>query len=215
MEFSSVILILMLLAGITSLQFYKGRRLNLMLMQHYLRAIEDVVKPKDKDYVWLGGYVGFRGLYKLDDKDILKFEYTLTLLPRHSILYFPISLLISRHDKLYIVVRPTFEILREVHLLQKGYFRMKPKIEREIELIRETFEVNGIKYEALYENREDVEEVMKFLQSFSNTKNVKHVAIVPKTNVIYVFMKPEPETIEEDVKNVLRFVRNFPRNMKR
>ncbi|MFA4640152.1 hypothetical protein [Pyrococcus kukulkanii] len=214
MEASMLILIIMVLAAVSSLQFYKGRKLNLMLMQHYLRSIENIVKPKDKDYVWLGGYVGFRAHYKLDDPDILKFEYTLTLLPRHSILYFPVSLLINRHDKLYIVVRPTFEIEREVHFLQKGYFRMRPGIDREIELLKGEEEVNGVKFETLFDNYEDIKEVKGFIEGFSNVENVKHVAIVPKTNVIYVFMKPEPDTIEKDVRNIVRFVRSFPKGMK-
>ncbi|WP_048146928.1 hypothetical protein [Pyrococcus abyssi] len=209
MEFSTMILLIMVLAAVSTLQFYKGRKLNLLLMQHYLRSIEAVVKPKDKDYVWLGGYVGFRAYYKLEDKDILKFEYTLTLLPRQSILYFPISLLINRHDKLYVVVRPTFDIKREVHFLQKGYFRMKPRIEREIELLKGEEEINGVKFEVLYEKSRDVEAVKEFISGFSKVKNVKHVALVPKTNVIYVFFKPEPESIEDDVRNIIRFVKRM------
>ena len=36
--------------------------------------------------------------------------------------------------------------------------------------------------------------------------NIKHVALTPKTNVFYVQMKPEPETISDDVKRLVDFV---------
>ncbi|ASI98615.1 hypothetical protein [Thermococcus celer] len=206
MELSSAwILAIMVLAAIASLQFYKGRKLNLQLMYHYLQTIEEVVKPEDKEYVWLGGYIGFRANYKVNRDNVRKFEYTLTLLPRHSILYFPIALVTSRHDKLYIVVRPFAGIKREAHLIQKGYYRLKPEIENEPLLQREVVEIAGKKYEALYEKRRDIDNLKALIESLSKPHNVKHVALTPKTNVFYVLMKPEPDTIKEDVERIVRF----------
>ncbi|NJE61105.1 hypothetical protein [Thermococcus sp. 21S7] len=203
---SGFILAVMVLAAVSSLQFFKGRKLNLQLMQHYLRAIEDVVRPEDKEYVWLGGYIGFRAYYKVNRENIRKFEYTLTLLPRQSILYFPIALITSRHDKLYVVVRPFSEIKREAHLIQKGYYRMRPRIENEELLKKEVVEIAGRQYEALYEKRRDVENLKALIESFSNPHNVKHVSLTPKTNVFYIQMKPEPETIGSDIERAVRFV---------
>ena len=202
---SGFILGIMVLAALTSIQFYKGRKLNLQLMQHYLRSIEEVVKPEDKDYVWLGGYIGFRASYKVNRDNIKKFEYTLTLLPRHSLLYFPIALITSRHDKLYFVIRPFADIKREAHLIQKGYYRMRPDIENEPLLQKELIEIAGKKYEALYEKRRDVAKLKELVESMSKPHNVKHVSLTPKTNVFYVLMKPEPDTIEEDVEKLVRF----------
>jgi len=202
---SSLLLAIMVLAAVSSIQFYKGRKLNLQLMQHYLRAIEEVVKPEDKDYVWLGGYVGFRASYKVNRDNVRKFEYTLTLLPRQSLLYFPIALLTSRHDKLYFVIKPFSQIKREAHLVQKGYYRLGPKIENEELLQRETIEIAGKEYEALFEKRRDVEKLKELVESLSKPHNVKHVSLTPKTNVFYVLMKPEPETIGKDVEKLVRF----------
>ncbi|WP_099211415.1 hypothetical protein [Thermococcus henrietii] len=207
MEVSSTLLFaLMVVAALTSIQFYKGRKLNIQLMEHYLRSIEEVVKPEDKDYVWLGGYIGFRASYKVNRDNLRKFEYTLTLLPRHSLLYFPIALLTSRHDKIYFVIRPFAEIKREAHLIQKGYYRLKPNIENEDLLQRETIEIAGKEYEALYEKKRDVIKLRELVESLSKPHNVKHVSLTPKTNVFYVLMKPEPDTIERDVKKLVRFI---------
>ncbi|MBP1912906.1 hypothetical protein [Thermococcus stetteri] len=202
---SGLLLAIMVLAAISSIQFYKGRKLNLQLMEFYLRSIEEVVKPEDKDYVWLGGYIGFRANYKINRDNIRKFEYTLTLLPRHSILYFPISLVTSRHDKLYIVVRPFAQIKREAHLIQKGYYRLKPGIENEPLLQKEEVEIAGKKYEALFEKRRDMENLKALLENLPNPKDIKHIALTPKTNVFYVQMKPDPDTIKETVEKIVRF----------
>ncbi len=207
MEITSTLLFaLMVVAALTSIQFYKGRKLNIQLMQHYLRSIEEIVKPEDKDYVWLGGYIGFRANYKINRENIRKLEYTLTLLPRHSLLYFPIALLTSRHDKLYVVLRPFANIKREAHLIQKGYYRLKPNIENEPFLQKEEIEIAGKTYEALYEKKRDVIKLKELVESMSKPANIKHVSLTPKTNVFYVLMKPEPETIEQDFKKLVRFV---------
>ncbi|AHL22458.1 hypothetical protein [Thermococcus nautili] len=205
MDNATLFAIIFVIAGASTLQFYKGRKLNIQLMEHYLRSIEEVVKPEDKDYVWLGGYIGFRASYKVNRDNIRKFEYTLTLLPRHSLLYFPIALLTSRHDKIYFVIRPFAEIKREAHLIQKGYYRLKPNIENEEFLQRETIEIAGKEYEALYEKKRDVVKLKELVESLSKPHNVKHVSLTPKTNVFYVLMKPEPETIEKDVEKLVRF----------
>ncbi|QDA31320.1 hypothetical protein FH039_06530 [Thermococcus indicus] len=194
-----------LIAGISALQFYRGRKLNLMLMEHYIRAVKDVIKPEDELYTWLGGYIGFRAEYKVNRDNIRKFEYTLTLLPRHSLLYFPIALITSRHDKLYLVIKPFSDIQREAHLIQKGYYRMRPGIDNEELLRKEVIEIAGKQYEALYEKKRDVENLRALIESLSNPHNIKHVSLTPKTNVFYVQMKPEPETIGKDVERIVRF----------
>ncbi len=206
MDNQTLFAIIFVLAGISVIQYYRGRRLNLLLMEHYIKAVKGVIKPRDENYTWLGGYIGFRAEYKVNHDNIRKFEYTLTLLPRHSILYFPISLLTSRHDKLYIVVRPLAQIKREAHLIQKGYYRLRPNIENEDFLRKETIEIAGKEYEALFEKKRDIENLKEFVESLSNPHNVKHVSLTPKTNVFYVLMKPEPDTIAEDVEKIARFV---------
>ncbi len=203
---SGILMAIMVMAALASIQFYKGRKWNLQLMYHYLETIEEVVKPEDKDYVWLGGYIGFKANYKINRDNIRKFEYTLTLLPRQSLFYFPIALLTSRHDKLYFVVRPFAQIKREAHLIQKGYYRLKPDIENEPLLQRETVEVAGRQYEALFEKRRDIENLKAFVESLPKPENVKHVSLTPKTNVFYVFLKPEPDTIREVTEKIVRFV---------
>ncbi len=202
----SMILLLVVLAGAVTFQFYKGRKLNLMLMRHYLNEIEDVIKPVDKEYVWLGGYVGYRAKYKVSSENVEAVETTLTLLPRQSLLYFPIALVTSRHDKLFLVFRLK-DIKGNVHLIQKGYFRIRPKIEDEEFLNRDYVDINGVTFELLFDDRKQADRLIELVKMLPEPRNIKHISITSKTNVFYVFMKPEPENVKDYLKIFYKFVR--------
>jgi len=194
----TIILLLVILAFMSVLQFYKGRKLNLMLMRHYLREIEDVIKPVDKEYMWLGGYVGYRAKYKSD----LEVETTLTLLPRQSLLYFPIALVTSRHDKLYLVFRSGSA--GSAHIIQKGCFRIKPRIENEELMNIDYVSIDGVEFEVLFDNRRLADRLLELVKMLPKPRNVKQVSVTPST--FYVFMRPEPENVKEYIKTIYRYM---------
>lgn len=202
---TDIVTLLLLLAGAALLQFFRGRKVNLNLVRFYAGVSEEVFSPVDKTYTWLGGYIGYRASFELEEG--LKLEYTLTLLPRHSLFYFPISLIINRHDKLYLVFR--VEGLRgEAHIIQKGYYRFRPGIENEVALLKDSVFIREKEYEAIYDRKEYVEWIQKFIDGFSKPKNVKHVSLTPSTKVLYVLMRPEPETFKKDMKHAYSFLKS-------
>lgn len=203
---SEVATALLLLAGAAIIQFFRGRKLNLNLVEFYASKSVKVFKPKDKTYTWIGGYIGYRADFELENG--LRLEYTLTLLPRHSLLYFPISLITNRHDKLFLVFKLK-GLNGEAHLIKRGYYRFKPKIENEIALRREIVRVGGHEYELLYDKRRYADWLLNFIQGFAKVENVKHVSLTPSTGVLYIQMKPEPETIERDFEHVYNYVKSY------
>jgi hypothetical protein len=191
-----ILALIVALAFATTFQFYKGRKLNLLLMKHYLHEIESVLKPSDKEYVWLGGYVGYKAKYNRG-----KVEVTLTLLPRQSLLYFPISLLTSRHDKLYIVFKLRNR-MAEAHLIQRGYYRVKPKISAsKITVVK----VNDIVFEAYYNDEKSLKWLTELVKSLS-VEDIRHISV---SDVLFVLMKPKPDTIAKNLKR-LKTVINLP-----
>ena len=203
---SELITGLLLLAGAAMIQFFRGRKLNLSLVEFYASKSVKAFRPLDKTYTWIGGYIGYRANFELEDG--LKLEYTLTLLPRHSLLYFPISLLTNRHDKLFLVFRLK-ELGGEAHLIKKGYYRFRPKIEDEVALKKEFVKLNGHDYELLYDKRKYADWILNFIQGFSKVENVKHISLTPSTKVLYIQMKPELETIERDFEYIYDYVRSY------
>jgi hypothetical protein len=109
---AELILLLLLLSAVARYQFFRGRKLNLMIMKKISGELEDALAPLDKEYTWLGGYVGFKAKYALEKGEA---EVTLTLLPRQALLYLPFSLLINRGDRLYLILRGNID-LEETHV---------------------------------------------------------------------------------------------------
>ncbi len=205
MDSLEIISILIILAGVTVLQFFRGRKLNLQLVEFYMKATIASFKPVDRNFVWLGGYIGYRAYFDLEDG--LKLEYTLTLLPRQSLLYFPISLLTNRHDKLYLVFRLR-RLNGEAHLIRRGYYRLRPKIDDEVALRKEVVRIHDLEYELLYDKREYAELLVNFIEGFTKVGNVKHISLTPSTKVLYILMKPEIESIRNDLEYIYEFVRS-------
>ncbi|HEC50165.1 MAG TPA: hypothetical protein ENI40_03300, partial [Candidatus Desulfofervidus auxilii] len=64
-----------------------GYRKNLKLSQHWAKDLEAVFQPKEKQYKWLGGVLGFIAEYQVPGFKSIK--AVLRLRPRHSLLYIP------------------------------------------------------------------------------------------------------------------------------
>ncbi len=189
---SWLIIAVIALAGATTYQFFHGRRINLLLMRHYLGEIEKLIKPEDRNYVWSGGYVGYRAYYR---KGSRKYEFILTLLPRQSLLYFPISLITSRHDKLILKVSGKY---KKFHAVQKGYFRSR-KFDgyTEISAGGAEFSVRG--------SDAAIERFKKTVDKLEKHENIKEVEL---GDTAYLMMKPDVE-ISNDLKAVLEFIESL------
>ncbi len=190
-----------ILAGLTVLQFYKGRKINLAILEQSIRILEDVFKPKDKNYTVIGIYVGYSALYKIYKDLINTVEAVVTLLPRQSLLYYPISRLTSRFDKIYLVIHYDRDkiLLGEAHVVKKGYYRLG--IRRTIRGIEkmniETINIANKTYYLVYTHRNLVEKLLNFVQSLSNPTLVNHVAVVPQYRRLYLTAKLNLENLSE------------------
>jgi len=89
-------------SGLIYLQFIRGRRKNLDLIKRCSATMENVFRPADRTYTWIGGVAGFKAKYEFQDG--VKLFATFVLLPRQSLLYFPFSKLIFRADRLYLTL---------------------------------------------------------------------------------------------------------------
>ena len=126
-----IVFTLLVLAG-----YSLGRKRNLSIVKFVGNTLEEILKPDDQDYTWLGGSIGFRANYKC--KDLEKVEATLTLLPRQSPLYYPVSYLVSGFDRLYVTFFLKSKIKSEGHIINKRYFKFRgPRIDNAQKLSEE------------------------------------------------------------------------------
>lgn len=207
---ADLFLTILVLAGVASLQFYKGRRLNLSLMVHYIRQFEDKLKLKDKLYTHLGGYIGFRADYVLEDEVLPKMELTLMLMPRQSLFWWPISYLFKRGDRLYVVLRPRTRVARgETHIIQKSYFVLGPGVDKGGKGFQEEEMKlkDGAQHYCLYQDRRDLERLKKLcVMSIDEPERLRHASLNPSENVIYLLLKPD---VNKTGGEIARLVENF------
>ncbi len=191
------------LAGATTYQFFRGRRTNLELMRDYVREIEDTLKPIDKLYTLTGLYSGFKSEFKVDSKKVDKVEISLALMPRESLLYYPISLLTLKHDRMYVVFRLLKKPRKEIHLVQPKTLSYNAKDLKDV--LKREVKVNGTTY---LTNVPD-DETLNFLKPILVNEKVLHVSLVPQTSVLYVFMKPQRGLVREVLKRSLEFIESL------
>ncbi len=111
---------IVLLAGTASLGFFWGRKKNLSLARRIGKITEEFLKPVDQNYIWIGGEIGYKASYILKGSFTKKCRTMLTLLPRQSPFWIPVSLLLTRYDRFYMSYILEKEFSCELSLRKKG-----------------------------------------------------------------------------------------------
>ncbi|HOK18025.1 MAG TPA: hypothetical protein P5272_03835 [Caldisericia bacterium] len=203
MSQGEIILIILIIGGVVSLQFFQGRKLNVALMRYYIRGFENNLKPKDQLYTWIGGYVGFKVQYEIDDDFIKQIEMSLTLLPRQSLLYLPISLITRRHDRLYVIIRLKQKLGYDAHIIKTNFYFPGPPLEDIKTYKKEIVNHDNNKFYIFYKNKDDIGALEKLVKRSMDFKNIKHIGYTRETNVIFLLLKPDPNKTPTDLKKLV------------
>lgn len=153
-------------------------------MKKFAEVLEKALSPKDKLYTYLGGVLGFSVEYQVEG--IEKVLANLRLIPRQSLLYLPFMFLTSGKDNLQLLFYTKKPLRCEFHLIRKSPLNLtKPKIYNKDKLKKETYEINGEKFEMLYEHK-NFDKRFKELAEKIPLKYFNHLAITTDNNIIYI-----------------------------
>jgi hypothetical protein len=94
-----LLLVIVAIAVLLGIGWYRGGKENTALLLAATRALERAFSPGDTEYTNIGGTVGYNFVYRLEDP-FQRLEGTLTTLPRHALLYLPISQWLLKHEDL-------------------------------------------------------------------------------------------------------------------
>lgn len=205
-SFWDLMIVLIAIAAAATLQFYKGRRVNLALLEFTIKVFERVLKPRDKNYNVIGIYVGYRGIYKLGSDGVSRVEVVVTLMPRQSLLYYPVALLTSRFDKVYVFFRLSRPVYREAHVIRKHYYRagFRRAIKGVKKLNVESVDVGGKTYYLVYNDATMAHKLLRAVKGLSRPSVVNHLAVVPSTNSVYLAARVAPDVFEELISRMYR-----------
>ncbi|MEN2995706.1 MAG: hypothetical protein ABC360_01635 [Acetomicrobium sp.] len=180
---NSGVALLVILGLVASLQYWRGRRLNLTLIRELSRQMEEVLQPVNKNYTWIGGYVGVVAEYDLKHDVYEKVKGTISLLPHHSLLYFPISLLLGRRDRVYILIYPKRKLKGKAHITRgkiKGISQTS---------FKDTVRVKGVVLQRRYNSKEEAEFMTEIISRLKDPSSLEHLAANVEENAYYARLR--------------------------
>lgn len=174
------------------LSFFWGKRTNHKIFLSAFNDLMKVIKPADQTFTNIGGLIGYHANFIPPKKNIIeKVDATITLLPRQSLLYLPLSKLIRKYDRLFITIHLRIAPVAEGHLIETGYARFRgPKITNADRMERENIKWGGLDFFLYYEQKRLREKLIQFVQNNPDPGTVRHIAIVPRERRCFVFMIP-------------------------
>ncbi len=182
-----------------SMVFFWGRRKNRRIFQDAFQALVDTVNPDDQTFTTIGGVVGYHANLLVKRKSpVSRVDATVTLLPRQSFLYMPVSFLIMRFDRLFVTVYLRSEIPGEGHLIERAYAGFRgPKITNEQRLEKESVRWGKLDFYLYYDNLSMREALHRHLSEHPDPGGIRHIALVPGERKGFVFLIPRMGRVGE------------------
>jgi len=178
--------------------YFWGRRRNRKICLSAIDDLMKIVNPDDQTFTNIGGAIGYHANLTVKKKKafLTQVDATITLLPRHSWLYMPISKLTRKYDRLFITLylkRPPPE---EAHLIENGYNGFKgSKITNAARLNQEDVTWGKLHFSLYYQNMKMRNDLIKFVSDNPDPGTIRHIALVPDQKKSFVFMIPKPDTV--------------------
>ena len=138
-----------------SMGFLWGRRANRRLYLSAFHDLVDIVQPEDQTFTNIGGLVGYHANLIVQRKGpVSRVDATITMLPRHSMLYMPVSKLIMRYDRLFVTIHLKPHVPGEGHLIESRYAAFRgPKITNATRMQSQTVRWGSLDFLALLRTR--------------------------------------------------------------
>jgi len=181
-----------------TLGYFWGRRLNRSIFHSAFNDLVEVVQPHDQTFTNIGGVIGFHAnlFVKKKGTPFSRVDATITLLPRHSWLYLPVSKLIRKYDRLFITLYLKKPPSEEAHLIESKYSRfMGSKIENVHCLQHETVKWDNFDFHLYYGSLEMRDKMRSFIQKNPDPGIVRHIALVPEQKKGFIFMIPKKNQV--------------------
>lgn len=187
-----------------TIQYFLGVKQNRWLGKAMSVQAEDTLKPKDTNYVNIGGAIGYNFVYKLREpwKEV---KGSFTFFPRHSLLYMPFSLLIGNSDRFFINLFTDRRLAGEGHIIEKGHLR-RTKIDGLDKMEQEVVQLAGRTFILLWhkKDKEDLNIALRrTLEAMPDPISLSHFCCFDDNKTFFLYLKPRKGKIEDNLKKFL------------
>jgi hypothetical protein len=182
---------------LVSLWYFWGGRRNKQIYLSAFNALVDTLKPKDQAFTTIGGQSGYHAnLIPQKNTFIRRVDATITLLARHTLLYYPFSRFLRKWDRLFITLyfaKDAHGKISEAHIIEKGYENLRNvEITNKPRLKNEPVEWGGKPFTLYYENQKMREALIQLKKKLDTPGELRHIAFVPDQEKAFVFLIPKP-----------------------
>lgn len=189
-----------------TVQYFLGSKKNRWLGTKISEQLESRLKPKDTEYVNIGGVIGYNFVYRLREP-WKEAKGSFTFLPRHSLLYMPFALLVGHTDRFYLNLFTDKRLLGEGHILDARHNRIT-RIDGVDSMKSENLERDGKTF-FLYWRDEEMHQVLKeTLEAFPEPKTLSHFCCFDDNKTFFLFLRPKKGMVEA---NLAAFAEICPR----
>lgn len=174
--------------------YFWGRRHNRAIFRSAFNDLMEVFRPDDQTFTNIGGAIGYHANLYIRKKGafLSRVDATITMLPRHSWLYFPISKLIRKYDRLFITLYMKHPLPEESHLIEAKYSGfMGSKIENASRLNREDVKWGKYAFSIYYESMMMRDNFVRLIDNNPDPGVIRHIAVVPNQKKTFIFMIPK------------------------
>ncbi|MCF7936212.1 MAG: hypothetical protein K9L28_07725 [Synergistales bacterium] len=173
-----------------------GRRRSKGIYLDAFNALVDTLQPRDQNFTTIGGLSGYHAnLIPKRNQPIRRVDATITLLARQSVLYYPVSRLTRKWDRLFLTLLFAKEAqgqIAEGHLIEKQYEDFKaPKVTNIDRLNRQELEWEGRTFTLYYETGAVRDALLRLKQKLRSPGELRHVALVPEQEQAHIFLVPK------------------------
>lgn len=200
---------ILILGLISTWGYFRGRNTNRRISGAISEVLQDAFAPLDTNYTNIGGTIGHNARFELSPP-LTELKATLTMLPRQSVLYYPISRLIVRYDRLYLNVFTSRRLLGEGHIISADYYpRMRVSIAGESRLKRDEMMHQGRRFILLWDRSRVAGPLREYLKGLTDASCLKHFCCYRDNDTFFLFIAPRKESTERAVKHFAAGLASF------
>lgn len=181
-----------------------GQRKNRHIASQLAASLEAFYHPEEKRYQSIGGVIGYHIYYQLSGH-IRRLVGTLTLLPRHALLYLPISRLLGRRDQLRLTLHTEETPFGEGHIVDPGQLDSGLLfLASEEEMERRAVTVEGREFYILSFNPMVAQRLETFLRALPDTTGLVAFSSSRLEKQYTLIADPTPEALMPLIEAVQR-----------
>jgi len=196
---------LVVLAIVSTTAYYLGTKKNKWIVASISKQLEEALKPKSTNYVNIGGVIGYNFSYALP-APYTNAKGTITMSPRHSILYLPVSRLLGVSDRFFVNVFTKKKLKGEAHIVDQRYLR-KANIAGLESMERRDVEAGGKRFALLWRKADLSASLESALKSVDDPSSLRHFCAYPETGTFFIHLRPKAGRIADTVQAL---VKRFP-----